>query len=157
MDTTRLPPDFKEFLRSLNSKKVEYLVIGGYAVGYHGYPRATVDLDVWVAISPQNAERIVEALREFGFGDTALKPSFFLEPKKVTRMGVVPLRIEILTTVSGVSFDECYSRRVVDQIDGVSVTIIRRDDLIANKKASGRPKDLNDLQKINPGIRETNT
>lgn len=150
MDTTRLPPDFKEFLRSLNSKGVEYLVIGGYAVGYHGYPRATVDLDVWVAVSPKNADRIVAALREFGFDMASLNSSLFLEQKKVVRMGVAPFRIEILTSISGVTFDDCFVHKIVDSIDGVEVNIIRRDDLIANKKASGRPKDLNDLQKITP-------
>jgi len=150
MDTTRLPPDFKEFLKLLNSKKVEYLVIGGYAVGYHGYPRATVDLDVWVATSPANADRIVAALREFGFGVPDLSPDLFLTRKRVVRMGVAPFRIEILNTISGVDFAECYARRIIDKIDDVEVNIIRRDDLISNKKASGRPKDLNDLQKISP-------
>lgn len=150
MDTIRLPPDFKEFLKSLNSKNVEYLVIGGYAVGYHGYPRATVDLDVWVAISTDNADRIVAALREFGFDVPGLSASLFLAQRQVVRMGVAPFRIEILTSISGVDFAECFANRIIDRIDGVDVNVIRREDLILNKQASGRPKDVNDVQKISP-------
>src|SRR5262245_18805081 len=97
---TILPPDFKEFLRLLNSNNVEYLLIGGYAVNYHGYPRATVDMDVWIAMDPQNAERVAAAVRAFGFRDTTARE--FLQPHKIVRMGVPPLRLEILTTISGV-------------------------------------------------------
>jgi hypothetical protein len=92
MGTIRLPHDFREFLASLNEKQVEYLVIGGYAVGYHGYPRATVDLDVWVSISSENAGRIVAALEAFGFGGPKLSAELFLQEGKIIRMGIPPMR-----------------------------------------------------------------
>jgi hypothetical protein len=99
MAMTRLPPDFKEFLRLLNSKSVEYLLIGGYAVGYHGYPRATGDMDVWIAMSRNNAENAVTVFQEFGFDVPELSVEMFLEEKRVIRMGVPPFRIEVLTQV----------------------------------------------------------
>src|SRR5215475_8749269 len=108
MDIT-LPPDFKEFLRLLNTHDVEYLLIGGYAVGYHGYPRATNDLDIWIAVHPDNAERVTRALREFGFDVPGLSSKLFLDDKRIVRMGVPPLRIEVMTSISGVAFEECYA------------------------------------------------
>lgn len=148
MGTIRLPPDFKEFLRLLNSHQVEYLLIGGHAVGYHGYPRATADMDVWVAIHPQNAEKLVNALKEFGFGVPELSSDLFLKENQVVRMGVPPMRIEVLTTISGVDFRGCYAERIMDLIDGVEVSIINLKHLRANKKASGRHKDLDDLEHL---------
>ncbi|WP_325309166.1 DUF6036 family nucleotidyltransferase [Longimicrobium sp.] len=144
----RLPQDFKEFLRLLRSHGVRYLLVGGYAVTYHGYPRATGDLDVWVAIDPQNAQRIVDALRDFGFDTPELSPALFLQDGKMVRMGNVPLRIEVLTVISGVEFDECYAGRVEDELDGVKVSLISLRDLKTNKKASGRNKDLADLENL---------
>jgi hypothetical protein len=143
-----LPPDFKEFLQLLNIHQVDYLLIGGYAVAYHGYPRATGDMDVWIAVRPENAAKIVAVLKDFGFGVEQLTPDLFLKPDQVIRMGVPPLRIEILTTISGVAFDECYANRVVESIDNVPVNIISLADLKVNKHASGRLKDLNDLQQL---------
>ncbi len=148
MDMIRLPQDFREFLQLLNSHKVEYLLIGGYAVGCHGHPRATGDIDFWVAMHPENARRLVNLLRVFGFASTPIDPALFLQEKKVIRMGNSPLRIELLTTISGVKFEECYSRRIVTTLDGVEVNVIGLDDLKANKKASGRPKDLSDLDQL---------
>ncbi|NMC81565.1 MAG: hypothetical protein GYA63_01755 [Armatimonadetes bacterium] len=148
MATIPLPPDFKEFLRLLNSKRVEYLVIGGYAVAHYGYVRATADMDVWVAVNPTNAERAVEAIREFGFNVPELTTSLLLEPGRIVRMGNPPLRLEVLTTISGVEFSECYERRNVTEVDGVDVPFISRDDLRANKMASGRLKDLTDLEHL---------
>ena len=103
-----LPLDFKEFLSLLNENDVEYLLIGGYAVGYHGYPRATNDMDVWIAINPKNAERIVTALKEFGFDTPELSADLFLREDTIVRMGMPPMRIEINTGISGVTFNECY-------------------------------------------------
>lgn len=145
---TQLPPDFKEFLQLMNSKDVEYLLVDGYAVGYHGYPRTTGDMDVWIAIHPRNAEKVVEVLREFGFGLPELSPELFLSEGRIVRMGVPPLRIKIFTTISGVNFDECYAERVVDVIDGVEVNLINLKHLKVNKQASGRPKDIADLQNL---------
>jgi len=145
---TQLPQDFKEFLKLLTLHEVKYLLIGGYAVSYHGYLRATADMDLWIAIEPQNAEKLVTVLREFGFGVPELTPDLFLNKDKVIRMGLPPLRIEILTTISGVDFDECYSERIVGIIDGVEVNIISLKHLKINKKASGRYKDFDDLEHL---------
>ena len=144
----RLPPDFREFLRLLNSHRVEYLLIGGYAVGFHGYPRPTGDMDIWIAISSQNATRLVEALVEFGFSAEDVPVALFTEPGKIVRMGIPPMRLEIVTTISGVEFAPCYERRSSVVIEGVAVNIIGLDDLKTNKKASGRHKDLNDLEQL---------
>ena len=148
MATIRLPPDFKEFLKLLKDHKVRYLLIGGYAVGYHGYVRATVDMDIWVAIHPDNAERIVSVLKEFGFDLPELSPQLFLKEKQIIRMGIPPLRLEIATSISGVEFDGCYEARVVEELDGVEVDLIDLKHLKLNKKGSGRLKDLSDLENL---------
>lgn len=145
---TRLPPDFKEFLQLLNAHQVEYLLIGGYAVSYHGYPRATVDMDVWVAINPANAKKIVTVLEEFGFQSSELTAELFLKENRIIRMGVPPLRIEVTTGIDGVEFNECYAERISDSIDGVLVNLINLRHLKTNKQASGRAKDLNDLEHL---------
>lgn len=139
------PPDFGEFLRLLNIHEVRYLLVGGYAVGYHGYVRATADMDVWVPRERKNAEGLVGALREFGFGVNGLGPDPFLEAGRVIRMGVPPMRIRILTSISGVEFDECYAERIVEVWDDAMVNILSLSKLKENKRASGRSKDLADL------------
>lgn len=148
MATIRLPPDFKEFLKLLNEHNIRYLLIGGYAVGYHGYPRATADMDIWVAMQPENAEKIVSALREFGFDLPELSAELFLKEEQIVRMGVPPVRLEIITSISGVSFGECYEDRVTDILDGVEVNLISLKNLKVNKKASGRYRDLDDLENL---------
>ncbi len=148
MATIRQPPDFKEFLRLLEGNEVEYLLIGGYAVGFHGYPRATVDMDIWVATTPDNAPRVVTVLKEFGFDVPELSPELFLTEDQVIRMGMPPVRLEILTSISGVTFEECYAERVVGELDGVPVNLISLRHLKLNKRASGRNKDLNDLENL---------
>ena len=144
----KLPDDFKEFLRLLSDHQVKYLLIGGFAVGYHGYPRATNDIDIWINISEENADRIHVALKEFGFDLPQLSPALFLDPDKIVKMGAPPMRIEILTGISGVDFEECYQERVEDTINGVRVKIISLSRLKENKLASGRHKDLDDLEKL---------
>jgi predicted nucleotidyltransferase len=146
----KLPDDFREFLKLLAEYKVRYLLIGGYAVGYHGYPRATQDLDIWIAVHPENADRVVLALREFGFDLPNLTPDLFLAQKSIVRMGLSPLRIELMTTISGVEFETCYHKRIKTEIDGVTVDLIDLRDLRLNKQASGRHKDLDDLEHL-PG------
>jgi len=121
MATIRLQPDFKDFLKLLREHKVQYLLIGGYAVGYHGYPRATADMDIWIAMKPDNAEKIVSALREFGFDMPILSAELFLKDKQIVRMGIPPVKLEIITSISGVEFDECYKERVTDVLDGMGV------------------------------------
>jgi len=143
-----LPNDFKEFLRLLNETDVQYLLIGGYAVGYHGYPRATADMDVWVAITPDNASKLVDVFNRFGMRDSKLTPSLFQERGKIIRMGVPPMRIEVLTEIDGVAFADCYAARVTTEIDGQLVHLISRTHLRMNKQASGRHKDLDDLEHL---------
>lgn len=148
MATISLPPDFREFLKLFNFHRVEYLLIGGYAVAFHGYPRATADLDVWIATNPPNAERVVAALKEFGFNLPSLSTDVFLKENQIVRMGLPPIRIEILTGISGVTFEECYASRVVDQWDDVEVNLIDLTHLKRNKQAAGRHKDLDDLEHL---------
>lgn len=111
-------------------------------------PRATHDMDIWIAIHPDNAERMVNVLQEFGFDMPQLSASLFLQDKSIVRMGIPPVRLEITTAISGVTFEECYARRVVDVMDGVEVNLISLHHLKENKKASGRHKDLDDLEHL---------
>jgi predicted nucleotidyltransferase len=143
-----LADDFKEFLKSLNSNSVEYLLIGGYAVGVYGHIRATNDLDIWVNVSSENAARIDRTLREFGFASAVLTPDLFLARNNIVRMGVPPIRIEILTSISGVEFEPCYAEREMIQIDEMQVPVISLARLRENKAASGRTKDLADLENL---------
>ena len=146
MDTNPLADDFSDFLSLLNANQVRYLLIGGYAVIYHGYPRSTGDLDVWIAVSDENALATQQALRDFGFDDPALTAELLTRDRQIVRMGVPPFRIEVSTRISGVEFDECWERRIDAEMGGVLVHIISLDDLKANKAASGRHKDRTDLR-----------
>ena len=146
MATIRLPADFKEFLKLLTSTGVEYLVVGGYAVNFYGYSRATADMDIWIALNERNSERTASVLREFGF--SRAEAGLFREPGKVIRMGLPPVRLEVLTSISGVEFEECYTRRVEAELDGVAIPMISLEDLKRNKSASGRLKDLLDLEQL---------
>lgn len=148
MAIPQLTPDFSEFLKLLNSAGVEYLLVGGYAVGIHGYVRATGDLDIWIRISPGNARATETALRQFGFAVPGLSEALFLEQNSVIRMGLPPMRLEVLTSISGVDFDDCYPERLIVQIDGVDIPVISLDRLRQNKRAAGRAKDLADLENL---------
>jgi len=144
-------PDFKGFLESLNSNGVRYLLLGGYAVNHYGYRRATDDLDIWIAVDPENAKRLSRTLQEFaGFSPTKVRASMFLAEGKVFIFGREPVRIDILTAPSGVGFEESYGRRREVNWDGVIVPLISMADLKRNKKASGRQKDLADLENLPP-------
>ncbi len=143
-----LPPDFKEFLQALNHSAVEYLLVGGYAVAYHGYPRTTADIDIWIRVTPENAQRTLRALRNFGFGGSDASEQMFLITGRVVRMGVPPLRIEVLTSISGVDFESCYARRIQATIDTISVNVISKADLLVNKRAAGRAKDIADVEQL---------
>lgn len=143
-----LPPDFKEFLKLLNANQIEYLLVGGYAVSYHGYPRATIDMDLWVAIHQENSQKLVSALKEFGFAPPDLSEALFLKEDQIIRMGIPPFRIELLTSISGVDFETCFAERVVDHLDGVETNIISLEKLKQNKKSSARHKDLADLENL---------
>jgi predicted nucleotidyltransferase len=148
MEKIEFHPDFKDFLKLLNFHGVEYLIVGGYAVGLHGYPRATGDMDIWIAVDASNAKKVANVIREFGMPDELITEDLFLEKDKVICMGVPPVRIEVITGASGVNFSECYSRREVVEIDGVQVNFICLEDLKVNKKASARHKDLEDLEHL---------
>jgi len=132
----------------LNDHEVRYLIIGGYAVGYHGYVRATADMDIWIERSDSNAKRLVKVFKEFGFDVDELNAEIFLEKEQVIRMGVPPIRIEVLTSISGIEFKESYETRVKESWEGVSINIISLENLKRNKRASGRLKDLNDLEHL---------
>ena len=148
MENQMLPDDFKEFLRLLNSHAVDYLLIGGYAVGYYGYPRTTADLDIWVAIRSDNAEKLVDVFHEFGMQAEEISPPLFMEPGNIVRMGVAPVRIEVLNDIDGVEFQDCLQRSATIEIDDIPVKLISLSDLRKNKRASGRYKDLDDLEHL---------
>ncbi len=143
-----LPQDFKELFEFLNAHKVEYLLLGGYAVIAYGYVRNTSDIDVVVSDGEENARRLMNALAEFGFGETELRVDLFTEPDSVVRMGVEPMKIEILNYLKGVDFKDAYSRRRSVEVEDISVDLIALPDLLANKRAVGRPKDLIDADEL---------
>ena len=143
-----LSRDLKEFVQSLNDNGVHYLVVGGYAVALHGHPRYTKDLDIWLWPDQDNAIQTVAALQEFGFGSLDLKPDDFLVVDQIIQLGYPPNRIDLLTTLPGVDFVECYTQRVIIDLDGVAVNFIDLENLKKNKQASGRYQDLADLENL---------
>lgn len=143
-----LSPDFKEFVQSLSDNGVRYLVVDGYAVALHGHPRYTKELDIWLWLDQSNAIQTVAALDQFGFGSLGLKSEDFLAADQIVQLGYPPNRIDLLTTLPGVEFDECYIDRVVVDIDGVAVSFIDLENLKKNKQASGRFQDLADLKNL---------
>lgn len=143
-----LTQDFKEFIQLLNEKSVKYLLVGGYAVGFYGNPRFTKDLDLWMECSNENAEKIEEVLKEFGFGSLGLTPDDFLDPDGIIQLGHPPARIDLIMGASGVIFEECFPKREIVLLDGVTVNLINLEDLKINKKASGRYQDLADLENL---------
>jgi len=149
MAKVNLHQDFKELLESLNSAGVRYLVLGGYAVIFYGYRRVTDDLDLWISTDPANAEKVAETLRAFGgFTKQQANQSMFRTRGRVFVLGREPVRVDILTNPDALDFDDCYARRHVVEWDGVKVPVIAFEDLRRNKKASGRAKDLADLENL---------
>lgn len=143
-----LPQDFKELFEFLNANKVEYMLLGGYAVIAYGYVRNTSDIDVVVSDELENVQRLMKALAGFGFGETQLQAHLFTDPDSVVRMGIEPMKIEILNYLKGVDFKEAYSRRKSVRVEDITVNLISLPDLIRNKKAVGRPKDLIDADEL---------
>lgn len=127
-----LSKDFKEFLELLNENKVKYLVVGGYAVAFHGHPRYTRDIDVWIELSPDNANNILNALKEFGFGSLGLKPDDFLESDQIIQLGYPPNRIDILTSLKDLKFEDCYKTKVEVEIQGLHIDFIDIENLKKN-------------------------
>lgn len=140
--------DFKEFIESLNGNGVRYLVVGGYAVALHGYPRYTKDLDLWIDRTPENAVCLVGALATFGFGSVGLTGEDFLGVDQIIQLGYPPSRIDLITDLPGVDFSTCYDQKVQVMMDGVQVNFIDAENLKRNKKASGRHQDLADLEHL---------
>jgi len=147
-----LSQDFKEFVELLNNHKVEYLIVGGYAVGVHGHPRYTGDLDVWINATAENAQKMIEVLNDFGFSSFGLTEVDFIKPSNVIQMGYPPFRIDILTKIDGVEFMDCYANRMTIQHDQIFINFIGINELKENKRASGRPKDLDDLANLSSEI-----
>jgi predicted nucleotidyltransferase len=143
-----LNQDFKEFIQSLNDNGVRYLIVGGYAVALHGHPRYTKDIDVWLWLNEQNAAQMMKALEQFGFGSIGLKAEDFIEPDQIIQLGYPPARIDMLTTLPGVDFEECYPSRVEVEIEGLKMNFIDLESLKKNKRASGRAQDLADLENL---------
>jgi phage replication-related protein YjqB (UPF0714/DUF867 family) len=141
-----LNKDFREFLQLLNEHDVRYMIVGGYAVAFHGYPRYTKDLDVWVWVNPVNATHIIAALERFGF--TGLSASDFSAPNEFIQLGYPPNRIDIITSCDGLEFDDCYEQRTLARFEDLEVPFIDLENLIINKKATGRPQDLGDVDNL---------
>jgi predicted nucleotidyltransferase len=147
----QIPRDFQEFLRLLNDQGIEYLIVGGYAVSHYGYVRYTGDLDIYVALSKENAEKLTRAFRDFGFNMAEVSPELFLNKGRIVRIGNEPMRLEILNEIDGVDFVDCYSHRNEIHIGGLKANVISLAHLLQNKRASGRPKDLADVDALSKG------
>ena len=148
MATIKLTRDFREIIDLLNSNEVEYLLVGGYAVNHYGFVRYTADMDIWVGSSPSNAEKVSATLQTFGFSAESVPAENFQDEKTIFQMGVPPVRIDLLTTVSGLEFGDCFAKRELATSAGTKINVISLADLQTNKRASGRPKDLGDLDNL---------
>ena len=140
--------DFKEFIELLNKNDVKYLVVGGYALAFHGYPRFTKDIDFWVWVDQKNAEKIMKTLQDFGFSSLEINEEDFLSPGYVVQLGHPPARIDLLTSVTGLEFEECYASRDHVDIQGVGIDFVDLESFKKNKKAVGRYQDLADLENL---------
>lgn len=140
--------DFSEFIAFFVERDVKFLVVGGYAVAAHGHPRYTKDLDIWIRVDPSNAANVIRALDDFGFGEVGLGVDDFLAHDVVVQLGREPQRIDLLTFVSGVEFDDAYVNRVLIEMGGITVPVIGRADLRRNKLATGRLRDLADVEDL---------
>jgi len=143
-----LNKDWREFLELLNSNGVEYLVVGAFAVAFHGFSRYTADLDLLVRPTEENANRVVRALSAFGFGKQGIEAADLCAPDKVVQLGVKPNRIDLLTTISGVTFEEAWAARTEADLDGIATHFIGRAALLRNKEHTGRAKDLGDAEEL---------
>ena len=141
-------PDFRDLLVLFNAKRVKYIIVGGYALAFHGAPRFTGDLDLFVQPDPRNARFVLAALDDFGFGSIGLSAVDFEKPDHVVQLGVPPVRIDITTSLTGVSWEEAFSGRVEGKYGDVPVYYLGREQFIANKRAIGRKKDLADLEAL---------
>ena len=143
-----LDKDFREFIELLNEHKVKYLIIGGYAVNFHGYPRYTKDIDFWLWMNEPNIKKLIKAIEEFGFGGLNLEAKDFMAPENIIQLGYEPYRIDLLVEVEGIDFEECYERRTEAELDGTKVKFLSLMDLITVKKTAGRLQDLADAEQL---------
>ena len=141
-------PDFKDLLELFNANNVEYMIVGGYALGYNGAPRYTGDIDIYVKPDSRNAEHIMKALNDFGFGSVGITPEDFVKPDRVVQLGVPPVRIDIMTSISGVSWEEASSGCIDGKYGDVPVKYIGLNEFVMNKRSTGRKKDLSDLEAL---------
>jgi predicted nucleotidyltransferase len=145
--------DFREFVELLNSNGVRFLIVGGHAVALHGYPRFTGDLDVWVATDPENAARVAKVLTDFGFAGLKLTAKDFARPGYAIQLGRPPYRIDLLTSIDAVTFSSAYCRRRTVRVGALRIPFIGLEDLLANKRATGRPQDLADVEKLSSAVK----
>jgi Nucleotidyl transferase of unknown function (DUF2204) len=140
-----LHPDFKDMLSCLKGEEVDFIIVGAYALAAHGFPRATGDIDIWVSNSPQNAQKIIRALIKFGAPVSQLSEEDFTAPDVIVQLGVEPCRIDLLTGIDGVGFDEAWRNKISITIDDLEINILSKEDLLRNKLATGRDKDQGDI------------
>lgn len=143
-----LSKDSREFLESLNFRGIEYVIVGAHSMAFHGRPRYTGDLDILVRATPENAAKLVDLLNHFGFADSGFKESDFTQLGQLIQLGRAPNRIDLLTSITGVTVDEAFASKVPAELDGVPVFILSKDALIRNKRAVGRPQDIADLSTL---------
>ncbi len=143
-----LSQDFKEFVELLIKNDVAYMIVGGYAVGVHGHPRYTGDLDIWLNPTQHNAKKIFKCVCEFGFGSLGLNESDFIKEGNIIQLGYPPLRIDLLTSIDGVVFEDCFENRKMVEIDDLVINFIGYQDLLQNKRSSGRPRDIDDIEHL---------
>ena len=141
----QLSSDVREFIYLLNTKRVEYLIVGAWALAFHARPRYTGDLDIFVACSPENAAKLIAVIEDFGFGGIGIHEEDFLQPDHVIQLGVAPNRIDLLTGISGVTFEEAWGGRTTGTISDMKIWLISREHLIQNKRATNREKDRGDI------------
>ena len=144
----KLVRDFEQFIELLNKNEVSYLVVGGYAFAIHAFPRFTNDIDILILIEDTNADKLIKVLSEFGFNSLEFKKEDFLSSNKIIQLGNPPFRIDILTSIDGVDFNEAWDRKIVAKYGDQNIYFISKEDLIKNKTASGRKKDLDDLDHL---------
>jgi hypothetical protein len=145
-----LQRDLREFIGLLNSHCVEYVIVGGHAVAFHGFPRYTGDIDFFVRPTEENGARLMAVLKDFGFAQVALTGADFSQPGRVVQLGLPPNRIDLLTGISGVTFEEAWATRVDASLDGLPTPFLGRAALLENKRRAGRPKDTADLAELDP-------
>jgi predicted nucleotidyltransferase len=151
-----LDKDFEDFIELLNKHKVDYMIVGGYALAFHGKPRHTGDLDIWINLSEENAKKMMIVLNEFGMATLGLQKEDFLQKGGITQIGYPPLRIDILNEIDGVNFAEASKNKLIIDVDGMSINYIGLNDLIKNKQVSGRKQDLSDVNELNK-LKKRNT